>query len=92
MDAITNNNIRLVSRRKRDATLSEYVRLSVKNYFSRLNGSPSNGLYVMVIHEVEKPLIEAVLDETNRNQSKASQALGISRSTLRKKIIQYDIH
>jgi Fis family transcriptional regulator len=40
----------------------------------------------MVIDEVEKPLLEVTLKHTGYNQSKAAKALGLSRSTLRKKI------
>ena len=45
---------------------------------------PDN-LYEEVMKEVEKPLIEAVLDHTNGNVTKAAEILGISRQTLRKK-------
>lgn len=88
---LESNKISLKSRRKHDATLSEFVRLCVDNYFSRLNGHPAKGIYDMVIREIEKPLIEAVLKHSQQNQSKASEALGISRSTLRKKMNLYNI-
>jgi Fis family transcriptional regulator len=45
----------------------------------------------MVIREVEKPLIEAVLKHCGQNQTKASKVLGLSRSTLRKKVELYDL-
>jgi Fis family transcriptional regulator len=45
----------------------------------------------MVLSEVERPLLEAVLAHTGSNQSKAARVLGISRSTLRKKLIQYHL-
>ena len=83
--------IMLKTRRDGDITLSEYVRLSVDHYFDQLNGHPPNGLHAFVIGEVEKPLVESVLEHTNHNQSKAANALGLSRSTLRKKMIQYHI-
>ena len=50
-----------------------------------------NGLYQMVISETEQPLLETVMLQTRGNQSKAAQILGISRSTLRKKLAQYDL-
>lgn len=71
--------------------LSEHVRLTLRNYFLRLDGHETTGLYAMVIGEVEKPLIETVLEQCGHNQSKAAQVLGLSRSTLRKKMIQYGI-
>ena len=71
--------------------LKEQVRIAVERYFAQLDGETVVGLYAMVIAEVEKPLIEAVLNHTGGNQSKAAQVLGMSRSTLRKKIQQYEI-
>ena len=86
-----NQTVTLKTRRDGDITLGAYVRLSVDHYFDRLNGHPPNGLHALVIGEVEKPLVEAALEHTNRNQTKAANALGLSRSTLRKKMIQYNI-
>jgi Fis family transcriptional regulator len=45
----------------------------------------------MVIEEVERPLIETVLDYAQGNQTQAARLLGISRSTLRKKMAHYGI-
>lgn len=71
--------------------LREQVRIALQQYFSQLNGHAACGLHTMVISEVEKPLIQAVLEYSGGNQSKAAKVLGISRSTLRKKMIQYRI-
>ncbi len=73
-------------------SLPESVRESLKNYFTKLEGQTPANLYGMVIAEVEKPLIEMVLQLTNGNQSKAAKILGISRGTLRKKMAIYQIH
>jgi Fis family transcriptional regulator len=43
------------------------------------------------MQQVEQPLFETVMSYTGGNQSKAAQVLGISRSTLRKKLAQYEI-
>ena len=45
----------------------------------------------MVISEVERPLLQLVMDHTKGNQTKAADLLGINRSTLRKKLTQYGI-
>lgn len=74
-----------------DFILSEHVRMAMQNYFARLDGHETTNLYAMVINEVEKPLIETVLEQCGHNQSKAAQVLGLSRSTLRKKMTQYGI-
>ncbi len=72
-------------------TLCDHVRIAVDQYFQQINGHPACNLYEFVIAEVERPLIETVLRHVGHNQSKAAKALGISRSTLRKKIDRYGL-
>lgn len=72
-------------------TLSDHVRQSVEDYFAHLNGHDSSGLYQLVLTEVEKPLLETALKHSDFNQSKAAKILGLSRSTLRKKLELYGI-
>ncbi len=50
-----------------------------------------NGLYNLVIEQVEKPLIELALEQYNGNQVKTAQLLGINRNTLKKKMDTYKI-
>ncbi|MDH5553490.1 MAG: Fis family transcriptional regulator [Nitrosomonas sp.] len=64
---------------------------SVNNYLRDLDGEKPYPLYNMVIHSVEKPLIELVIKHTNGNQTQAAELLGINRNTLRNKIKQYQI-
>ncbi|MEI6707958.1 MAG: helix-turn-helix domain-containing protein [Methylococcales bacterium] len=71
--------------------LSVHVKQTIGLYFSQLNGHDAVDLYAMVLSEVEKPLLEATLEHTGYNQTKAAKALGLSRSTLRKKLDQYGI-
>ena len=72
--------------------LSHYVGASLDRYFDSLNGSaPPCDLYRMVLEQVEKPLLERVLDYSRGNQSRAAEMLGINRGTLRKKLKQYDL-
>lgn len=71
--------------------LSEHVRQAVEAYFSHLNGHEFSGLYQLVLSEVEKPLLETALKHADYNQSKAAKILGLSRSTLRKKLEQYGL-
>ncbi|OGP66017.1 MAG: hypothetical protein A3K22_02770 [Deltaproteobacteria bacterium RBG_16_42_7] len=51
----------------------------------------SSDLYHSIISNVEKNLIENALKATKGNQVQASQLLGITRATLRKKIQEYNI-
>lgn len=71
--------------------LSLYVKQTVEHYLSQLSGHDAVDLHAMVISEVEKPLLEAALEYAGFNQTKAAKALGLSRSTLRKKLEQYGI-
>lgn len=72
-------------------TLSDHVRHCVEDYFAQLNGHDSSDLYQLVLAEVEKPLLETALKHSDYNQSKAAKILGLSRSTLRKKLEHYGI-
>ncbi len=83
--------INIDDRRKAPVNLSTQVRRAVEHYFSQMDGHDACGLHAMFMGEVEKPLLEAVLEHTGHNQTKAAKTLGLSRSTLRKKMAQYDI-
>ena len=72
-------------------TLKESTETALQEYFKTLNGNAPNGLYKLVINEVELPLIEAVMTFTNKNQSQAAEILGINRSTLRKKLKLFEL-
>ena len=71
--------------------LCKCVRKSLNKYFKDLNGEDVSNVYQMVLKEIEKPLLEVVMEKSNHNQSKASKILGINRNTLRKKLDDYDI-
>ena len=67
------------------------VREALDQYFSDLDGHDCSGLFDLVMTEVEVPLLEAVLEHSGGNQSKAARILGINRGTLRKKLKQYEL-
>ena len=71
--------------------LREAVRDALTHYFDQLDGTPPNNLHQLVMRQVEQPLFEAVMSYSGGNQSKAATLLGISRSTLRKKLALYEI-
>jgi len=71
--------------------MRDSVKTALVTYFSDLNGHKPDGLYDMVMEEVESPLFEVVLQYTRGNQSKAAALLGINRGTLRKKLKQYGL-
>lgn len=51
-----------------------------------------DGLYSLVMEQVEKPLIELSLKAYRGNQVKTAKMLGINRNTLKKKIDTYHIN
>jgi Fis family transcriptional regulator len=71
--------------------LAVHVKQALDLYFSQLKGHDAVDLYNMVMSEVEKPLLESVLTYCGHNQSKAAKTLGLSRSTLRKKLEFYGL-
>ncbi len=72
--------------------LGQHVKRMLEDYFRELDGHAPTDLYQMVLSAVEQPMLEAVLQHTRGNQSKAASLLGLNRGTLRKKLKQYDIN
>ncbi|MDX1796806.1 MAG: helix-turn-helix domain-containing protein [Hydrogenovibrio sp.] len=72
-------------------SLSKHVTLTLDAYFNTLEEEVPTDVFHLVTSQVEKPMIEFILDKTNYNQSKTADILGINRNTLRKKIQQYQI-
>jgi Fis family transcriptional regulator, factor for inversion stimulation protein len=66
--------------------IAECVRKSLERYFKDLDGTKPRSIYNMVLKNVERPMLEAVLDHADGNQTIAAEMLGINRNTLRKKI------
>ena len=62
---------------------AEFFELSREKKIGNLHG--------LLIGEVERFLIELVLEHTKNNQSQAADILGINRNTLRKKIKDLEI-
>jgi len=81
---------RLIDRRKA-ASLSEQVTQTLETYFNTLEDEQASDVYEMVLQQVEKPLIEFVLQQTENNQTHAANILGINRNTLKKKMQKYQI-
>ena len=71
--------------------IQECVRDNLESYFRDLGGETPDGIYDMLVHLVEKPLLEAVMQQADNNQSRAAQWLGLNRNTLRKKLLQHEL-
>ncbi|HET9836480.1 MAG TPA: helix-turn-helix domain-containing protein [Rhodanobacteraceae bacterium] len=74
------------------AALHECVARSTRRYLADLDGTPcAEGLYALLLREVEVPLLTEVLRWCGGNQSRAADALGINRATLRKKLLAHGL-
>lgn len=86
------NAVRLPHHERTDATplesaLGECVGRTVRRYLKDLGDAAcGEGLYPLIMREVEGPMLREVMCWYEGNQSRAAAALGINRATLRKKL------
>jgi Fis family transcriptional regulator len=76
---------------QKNQPLHDSVRQSLENFISLQKGQLPNNLYELILAEVEAPLMDAVMEYTKGNQSRAAIVLGLSRGTLRKKLKMYGL-
>jgi Fis family transcriptional regulator, factor for inversion stimulation protein len=70
----------------KELPLRNHTERVLNDYFASLNGHRPARLYDLVMREVEEPLFRTVLDYSAGNQTRAATILGITRTTLRKKL------
>ncbi len=75
----------------RTQPLHRAVKEALNRYLNSLAGQQPTDVYRLVLEEVERPLLECVMDYCGGNQSQAARVLGLSRATLRKKLRQYSL-
>lgn len=71
--------------------LRECVSRAVARYLADIGPTLPGDLYRLVIDEVEVPMLKTVLSHFDGNQSRAAEALGMSRATLRKKLRHFKL-
>ena len=71
--------------------LCESVEQVVRGYLKDLGHVEPCNLYELVLGEVERPLLQVIMEHTGGNQTKAAAMLGINRNTLRKKAARYGL-
>jgi Fis family transcriptional regulator, factor for inversion stimulation protein len=71
--------------------LSDAVKRSLERYFKDMDGEIPTSIYEMVLKNIERPMIETVLDRAKGNLTQAASMLGINRNTLRTKMQQLRI-
>ena len=72
-------------------TLNEAVKSTLRNYFHNIGDEQPVDFYSILIEEIERPLLEVLIQYTHYNHVKMAVILGISRGTLRKKLKQYGL-
>jgi Fis family transcriptional regulator len=77
--------------KNKNLNLSDYTRHLIKEYLETMEGHQATDLYDFVISEIEQGLLSEVLSHFEGNQTKASKALGITRTTLRSKIRKHNL-
>lgn len=71
--------------------LSSTVTDVTRNYLNSLGDQDSTNLYRQILDQVEKPLLEVIMERTHGNQSRAAICLGINRATLRSKLKRHGL-
>jgi Fis family transcriptional regulator len=71
--------------------LHRCVEDAMNAYFAALDGEDTSGLFDLVMTEVERPMLECVMRYVADNQCRAAAMLGVSRGTLRKKLIRHGL-
>ncbi|MFH4355003.1 MAG: helix-turn-helix domain-containing protein [Neisseriaceae bacterium] len=78
-----------MSQQSKHVTIGQCIRDNLAEYFVDLEGESPTNVYAMVIEQVEKALIELILERCEDNQTRAAKMLGISRSSLRMRMNRY---
>ncbi|MDY3330403.1 MAG: helix-turn-helix domain-containing protein [Pelistega sp.] len=71
--------------------IDECISANLDAYFEELGDNDAHNVWDMVMHSVERAMLEKVMEYANGNQSKAAEILGITRNTLRKKLISNNL-
>ncbi|MFW2176461.1 MULTISPECIES: helix-turn-helix domain-containing protein [unclassified Moraxella] len=74
-----------------EVALSTQVELAVRQYFKNLGDQKASNLYEVMLHQLERPLLKVVLEQTRGNQTRTAEILGLNRGTLRKKLKTHNL-
>lgn len=74
-----------------ELSLKNFTRKTVSDYLQNLDGHQAENIHSYIMNEIEKGLILEVLDFTKNNFTKASDILGMTRTTLRNKINKHNL-
>ncbi len=86
---ITEKSKTLTQNVDQEHSIHDLVYNLVSKYLASNKGKPMGNLYDVILDEIEPPLLQTVMERKRSNQLQASKVLGISRSTVRKKLKQH---
>src|SRR5690554_3105044 len=72
--------------------LRDSVKQALNSFLKQLDGQDPEELYVLVLAELEAPLLEEVMTYTCGNQTRAATMLVINSGALRKKLKKYNMN
>ena len=71
--------------------VTEVLEIHLQRYLDDLGDIPPSNVYDMVVTEIEKPMLQLIMQHASNNQSLAAQYLGLNRNTLRKKLLSHGL-
>ena len=71
--------------------IKQQIKHALDDYMEQSYDKLLCNLHAMVLGEVEKALLESVMERVDHNQTQAARILGINRNTLRRKLEKYGI-
>lgn len=71
--------------------IKQQIKQALDDYMEQSYDKLLCNLHSMVLGEVEKALLESVMERVGHNQTQASRILGINRNTLRRKLEKYEL-
>jgi Fis family transcriptional regulator len=88
VNAVTPLRLESVDTGLNQPALRECVARAIRRYLADRGEHSSDNLYRLVLAEVETPLLAEVMRHCEGNQTRAAELLGITRATLRKKLVE----
>ncbi|MCK4517710.1 hypothetical protein KAT92_02970 [Candidatus Babeliales bacterium] len=67
-------------------SLYDFLHKEIKKMVSSLGRHEKGNIYPLILDEIERSIISLVLEETKGNFQRTAQVLGISRSTLYRRV------
>lgn len=72
-------------------SISQCIEENLTRYFHDLGSETPCGVYDMMLEQMEIPLLRFMMQHCHGNQTRVAHILGLNRTTLRKKLIQYNM-